>query len=148
MQAMEEQCHRQSLMTARLVEERNAVFGIAAPFDSLGSDSYVERTNATMYAPYPIPKLAMDSRSRGLLPPSSRSAKSKDSQGRTSAHLGITSKKGQELMNRRELDGGDLGGQSGGLCDQSALGGQSLQPPLKTWGSTGKRQPSRPRHKA
>jgi len=154
MQALEEQCHRQSLMTARLVEERNCILGIAAPFGQRASSAHNERTSAAMYGPYPNPRgkplgfdpgSSIESRHRASLPPSSRSAKVKDSQTRLSAHQGSIASNSQQHMSRMASVGTDPG-QTVGLCDQN--GGASLQPSLKTWGSTGKRQPGRPRHKA
>ena len=154
MQALEEQCHRQSVMTARLVEERNCILGIAAPFEQRASSAHNERTSAAMYVPYPNPRgrpLGLDPissielRHRVSLPPSSRSAKVKDSQIRLSAHQGLSASNSQQHMSRMASVGTDSG-QTVGLCHQ--IGGASLQPSLKTWGSTGKRQPGRPRHKA
>ncbi|KAL0052512.1 hypothetical protein WJX82_003279 [Trebouxia sp. C0006] len=54
--ALEEQCHRQSLMTARLVEERNCILGIAAPFEQRASSAHNDRTSAATYVPYPNPR--------------------------------------------------------------------------------------------
>lgn len=144
-QTLEEQCHRQSMMTARLVEERSAVLGVAVPYEHMGPATQHERSSDTMYAPYSNQKISLESRPRALLPPSSRSAKVKDSQSWSSARLGSTLKNSQEQLSRTGAAAGDPG-QSEGLRDQA--GGQSMQPPLKTWGSTGKRQPGRPRHKA
>jgi len=154
MQALEAQCHRQSVMTARMVEERNCILGIAAPLEERASSTRDGRTNAAMYVPYPNsrgrplgldPGSSIESRHRASLPPSSRSAKVKDSQIRLSAHQGLSASSSQQHMSRMASVGTDSG-QTVGLCDQN--GGASLQPSLKTWGSTGKRQPGRPRHKA
>ncbi len=154
MQALEEQCHRQSVMTARLVEERNSILGIAAPFEQRASSAHNDRTSPAMYLPYPNPRSrplgldpgsSIESRHRASLPPPSRSAKVKDSQTRLSAHQGSSASNSQQHMSRMASVGTDPG-QTVGLCDQH--GGASLQPSLKTWGSTGKRQPGRPRHKA
>ena len=154
MQALEEQCYRQSAMTARLVEERSCMLGIAAPLEQRASSAYNERTGAAMYVPYPNPRgrplgldprSSVESRHRASLLPPSRSAKVKDSQTRLSAHQGSNASNSQHHMSRMASVGTDSG-QTVGLCDQN--GGTVLQPSLKTWGSTGKRQPGRPRHKA
>ena len=154
MQALEAQCHRQSVMTARMVEERNCILGIAAPLEERASSTRDGRTNAAMYVPYPNsrgrplgldPGSSIESRHRASLPPSSRSAKVKDSQTRLSAHQGLNASKRQQHMSGM-ASAGTNSGQTVGLCDQN--GGASLQPSLKPWGSTGKRQPGRPRHKA
>ena len=131
------------MLTARLVEERNAVLGVSAPYTHRDSVPHNERSNAAMYAPHSNQRTSTESRPRASLPPSSRSAKVKDSQTWSSAHQ--TAKISQEHGSRIVSAASDVG-QFEGLYDQA--GGQSLQPPLKTWGSTGKRQPGRPRQKA
>ncbi|DBA86194.1 TPA: hypothetical protein ACH3X1_005701 [Trebouxia sp. C0004] len=152
--ALEEQCHRQSVITAKLVEERNCILGIAAPLEERALSACDGRTSTAMYVPYPNsrarplgldPGASIESRHRASLPPSSRSAKVKDSQTRLSAHQGLSASNSQQHMSRLASAGSDSG-QAVGFCDQNE--GASLPPSLKTWGSTGKRQPGRPRHKA
>ena len=145
-QALEEHIHRQAMATIRLVDERNAMLGISAPYEPQPPTFHSDRTDVPMHAPYPNPKSNAETRARNLLPPSSRSAKNKDHQGRAPTTYSSAGKKSQESY-RKGVAGVDLG-QHGEHDDAMALQQSELNPPLKTWGSTGKRQPSRPRQKA
>lgn len=131
-------------MTTRLMDERNAMLGISAPYEPQAPTFH--RTNAPMHAPYPNRKSSAETRARNLLPPSSRSAKNKDYQGRASTSYNSAGKKGQE-SGRKGVAGVDLG-HHGGHHDAMALQQSEMNPPLKTWGCTGKRQPSKARQKA
>ena len=150
MQALEEQCQRQSLMTARLVEERNKVLGIHSPFDTTLASSHNERSDASMYALCPPSNSMPVSRPRTSAPKVSRAPKgiAKDTQANSPGHQGAARRTSQELtVNRQWADGGD-GGQSHGETAAGVQALQAPQAPLKAWGSTGKRQPGRSRPKA
>ena len=131
MQALEEQCHRQSLMTAQLAEERNSVLGITSPYVSMsGQNRQPDSTRPSLYGHY---NPSTDSRSRNL-PPHSKPAKGTSFLGRSAP----ASKKGRDTMNQQALNAA-LAGSVSAHPEYNVSA-----PPLKTWGSTGKRQP---RHK-
>ena len=144
-QALEDHIHRQAVMTNRLVDERNSILGIAAPFEPEGQCMRSHQANATMYGSYSNPK--PEPRARSLLPPPSRLAKARDAQGRLLPHSGIAGKSGQDAAHRKTSAAADVA-RCGGPDGNTALQQSEINPPLKTWGSTGRRQPSRPRQKA
>lgn len=140
-QTLEEHIHRQAMMTTRLVDEQNSLLGIATPYELEPSSVRIDPARTPMYATYPTAK--SDSRPRNLLPPPSRPAKTRDAQGGSLPHTSAAGKSGQEVEHRKALAARDVARRGGPEALQS-----EINPPLKTWGSTGKRQPSRPRHKA
>ena len=72
LQALQEQCHRQSLMTAQLAEERNSVLGITSPYMSMsGQNRQPDITRSSAYGAY---NPSTESRPRNL-PPHSKPAK-------------------------------------------------------------------------
>lgn len=145
MQALEGHIHRQAMMTTRLVDERNSVLGITASYEPQGPCMRNHQANAPMYASYPNPKPEL--RARSLLPPPSRLAKASDAQGRLLPHSSTAGKSAQEAAHRKTSAAADVA-QCGGSDAEMALQQSEINPPLKTWGSTGRRQPSRPRQKA
>lgn len=144
-QALEAHIHRQAMMTTRLVDERNSILGIAAPYKPEGPCMRDHQPNATMYGSFSNPK--PESRARSLLPPPSRLAKARDAQGCSLPHSSTAGKSGQDAAHKKTSAAVDVS-RCGTPDDNMALQQSEINPPLKTWGSTGKRQPSRPRQKA
>ena len=142
-QALEEHIHRQVMMTSRMVDERNSILGLATPFEPEGRCVRGDQAIAPTYASYPNAK--SESRARSSLPPPSRLAKTRDTQGCSMPpHAGAAGKSGEDMGHRNAADVA----RCGGPVDVMALQQSEINPPLKTWGSTGRRQPSRPRQKA
>lgn len=140
-QTLEGHIHRQAMMTTRLVEEQNSLLGITTPYELEPSSMCSDPASTSMYATYPNAK--SDSRPRNLLPPPSRPAKTRDALGCLLPQPNAAGKSGQDAGHRKALAGKDVARRGGPEALQS-----EINPPLKTWGSTGKRQPSRPRQKA
>ncbi|KAL3157768.1 hypothetical protein ABBQ32_012194 [Trebouxia sp. C0010 RCD-2024] len=138
---LEGHIHRQAMMTTRLVEEQNSLLGITTPYELEPSSMCSDPASTSMYATYPNAK--SDSRPRNLLPPPSRPAKTRDALGCLLPQPNAAGKSGQDAGHRKALAGKDVARRGGPEALQS-----EINPPLKTWGSTGKRQPSRPRQKA
>lgn len=141
-QALEEHILRQGMMTTRLVDERNSILGITVPYAVEDPSVRSDPANAPMYASYSNPK--SESRPRSSLPPHSRPAKARDAQGRASAQAGAAGRSSLDAGHRKALTAADVARRTGPEVSQQP----EINPPLKTWGSTGKRQPSRPRQKA
>lgn len=141
-QALEDHMHRQAMMTARLVDERNSILGIAAPYEPEGFHMHKHQANAQV-ASHPKP----ETRARSLLPPPSRLAKTREAQGDSLPHSGTAGKTTYDAAHRKTSPAANAA-RRGGPEDDMALQQSEFNPPLKTWGSTGRRQPSRPRQKA
>lgn len=144
-QALEDHIHRQIVMTTRLVDERNSILGIAAPYEPEGPCVRNHQANATMHGGYPSSK--PEARARSLLPPAARLAKARDAQGRSLPYSSTSGRSGKDAAIRKTPAAADVA-RHGGPDDNMALQQSEFNPPLKTWGSTGRRQPSRPRQKA
>ena len=147
MQALEEHINRERVMNLRLVEERNAILGISAPYEPQPPSFHGDRAQAQVHASYSeTAKANAEAKSRSLLPPSSRSVKTKETHSRTAPYNSAAAKKAQESGVRKGP--GNVGSAQYEGCVNAVAPQQSEMNPLKTWGCTGKRQPSRPRQKA
>ena len=104
---------------------------------SLSTGAEAIYLRSTMQGPYCDASTAFERKSRGSLPPSSRHSKIREHPLRSAQP---SQRVPQHLEQLSLLKGEE---RYSGVFQQDQLD----QGPLKTWGSTGKRQPARPRSK-
>ena len=129
LQALEERCQQQALLTARLMEKRSGNMSFN------GSQPLNFGLNASS-GPCCKADMPVERRNRSMLPPSSRNARLREQQARAA----LPAQRSHKVQERAGYVAGDY---EHGVVH--AEHHQSDQDALKSWGSTGKRQPARPR---
>lgn len=133
-QTLEEQCSQRAMMTNHLLQKRsgNMQFNLQHP------GAQPAYGVSQMQGPYCDIGSAVERKPRASLPPSSRNSKSRDNPARPAQQLQRLQKQQEQLPVMKAEDASNDG-----------LSLQQFEPsPLKSWGSTGRRQPARPRSKA